>query len=52
MTIAADNVTSAITGVYLEAFFRWLSAGTDEAIASTEDVAAIVDLLFEGIAAR
>ena len=46
------HVTSAITGVYLEAFFRWLSADTDDIVASTADVAAIVDLLFEGIAAR
>lgn len=43
------HVTSAITGVYLEAFFRWLSADTENTT-STEDVDAVVNLLFEGIA--
>lgn len=44
------HVTSAITGVYLEAFFRWLSADADGAAAAT-DVDAVVNLLFEGISA-
>ena len=46
------HVTSAITGVYLEAFFRWLSADANGAPTSTEDVDAIVNLLFEGIATK
>ena len=46
------HVTSAIAGVYLEAFFRWLHADADGAATSTDDVDAVVNLLFEGIAAK
>lgn len=46
------HVTSAIVGVYLEAFLRWISADADTVAPSTADVEAVVNLLFEGIAAR